>query len=219
MKKTIAAFLSSFVWGSMLLAQTAVWPAANVTAQSLGYVQNGVTGQLSATVTPSATSLNVINGTCTLAGQASNCNVAFAANMFITIDNEIMEICSVTVPGGGVTTLNFGILGSACPSLSGRGLDGTQIAQHLAPTSPGINLVSNNIIAWNHNATNVEIVALETYLSTAFPTILTTSPVITQKATTYSGGCSPNGMIGINTAGTTHATTIYVCVNGTWVGL
>lgn len=164
MKKLIFLFLIGI---SSLLSQTAVFPNAVVTDQQLGVAANGITGLLNNSVQVSDTSLNIKNGTCTANGISTTCNVAYKINMFVTIDSEIMRICSLG-SATGVTILNLGsvTVGSSCPSISGRGLDGTQIAAHSTITanacnSAGTGCVRNNIIAWNNNAKNKEIEAIE----------------------------------------------------------
>jgi|GEM_PF-7105199 len=144
-----------------VFAQTSQYPNSIAGPQQLGVVANGVTGTLNNSLTTSSTSANITNGTCTLGGQATTCSVAFQPYMFVTIQNEIMQICSIG-SGTGVTILNFGILGSACPSISGRGLDGTQIAAHTTPSFPNKITVYNNITAWTHMADSAEIQAIET---------------------------------------------------------
>ena len=157
--KTLTILLFST---GLLFSQTAVFPGGAVTEQSLGLVANGVSGTLNNSLTTSSTSLGVTDGTCTLAGQTTACATAFQQYMFITVQNEIMQICSLS-DSGTVTTLNFGVLGSGCPSLSGRGLDGSQIAAHTI-SSPNVITVYNNITAWTHNANAAEIIALESFL-------------------------------------------------------
>lgn len=152
-------FLLFVLAGSNLFAQTAYFPQSVAPNQQLGIVANGVNGTLNNSVQVSDTSLNVRNGTCTMAGQVTACNVAFQAGMFITLDNEIMQVCSLG-SSTGVTILNLGVVTSSCPSLSGRGLDGTQTVTHNSLSSP----VRNNITAWTHMADKAEIQAMETGL-------------------------------------------------------
>ena len=147
--KTLTILLFST---GLLFSQTAVFPGGAVTEQSLGFVANGVSGTLNNSLTTSSTSLGVTDGTCTLAGQTTACATAFQQYMFITVQNEIMQICSLS-DSGTVTTLNCGVLGSGC----------SQIAAHTI-SSPNVITVYNNITAWTHNANAAEIIALESFL-------------------------------------------------------
>jgi len=159
--KTLTILLFST---GLLFGQTSQFPSSIATRQQLGVVANGVSGTLNNSLTTGSTSANITNGTCFLAGQVTPCSSAFQPNMFITIQNEIMQICSIG-SATGVTVLNFGILGSSCPSISGRGLDGTQIASHTTPSFPNTITVYNNITAWTHMADSAEIIGVESAIN------------------------------------------------------
>lgn len=142
-----------------LSAQVSPFPQTVVTDQQLGVAGNGVQGSLNITQQISDTTITLTNGTCFAFGNTVPCNLAFVPSQFISIDNEIEEICGIST-NGSTTTLNLGIFGSNCPSVAGRGLDGSTAAAHNNLLSP----VYNNIVAWNNNAKNKEIESIENYL-------------------------------------------------------
>jgi hypothetical protein len=139
-----------------VFSQTATYPGKIATDQQLGVAGNGVFGSMRAQQAIGDNTLVLANGTCTFAGINTACNVAFKPAMFIVVDNEVEQVCSITVSGSN-TILNLGIEGSPCPSTQGRGLDGSQVSAHNNLSTR----VNNDIVAWNHNATVKEVQAIE----------------------------------------------------------
>lgn len=133
-------------------AQHAVFPGAVVTDNQLGLAVNVTRAQLANSVGVTDTTFYVTNSSCVKDGYAASCASAFAANMFLVLDNEAVQVCGV-VPGAVSTALQLGH--ASCPNIDGRGFDNTVIAAHRAA------IISSISIAWNHNAQNKEIEAIE----------------------------------------------------------
>lgn len=138
MKRTLLFFL---LLGAVHAQNTAKFPGSVPTAAQVGVARNRAETTLTSGINATATSIPV----------ASSSN--FAAGSFVTIDNEIMAVCSV--PDG--THLNVGV--SACPNVDGRGTDTTNgggaAASHLASAK-----VQARIVAWNQNQLAAEVIAL-----------------------------------------------------------
>lgn len=139
-----------------LAAVTALWsqnpnsakfPAAVAADKNLGVQVNNLTGSISAAMVAGDTQVAV--NACT--------NVV--NDMNVTIDNEILHVCSCTA-----STMKFGI--SACGNADGRGLDGTTAASHASGTSWFAYL-----IALDHNQTAAEVKALESELEPGVTTL------------------------------------------------
>lgn len=130
-----------------LCAQTPIYPGGVATDADLMVAKNRAVTNLINDVAIDDTSL-IVKST-----------ALFTANMTVSIDNEIISICSV----GGSNVLNVGV-GAACPSITGRGFDGTTAAIHKATNCNQNTLagcVANFMPAWYHNALRVEVEALE----------------------------------------------------------
>lgn len=121
-------------------AQTARFPSNVATDADLMTMANRAQSQLSGSMTSSATSFTVVSGS------------QFSANMLLSIENEIVKVCSIVGQ-----TVNVGY--SSCPSIDGRGYDGTAAASHASGKT-----VAANVDAWHHNALAAEIKAIETAL-------------------------------------------------------
>ena len=130
-----SALLIFFSFG--LMAQTAKYPAAVATDNDLMVVANNAQTTLSTQMNATDTSFTVVTGS------------KFAANMLLTIENEIVKVCSVVG-----NTANVGY--SSCPNIDGRGYDGTSAAPHASGK-----LVSAYIDSWHHNAMAAEVKAIE----------------------------------------------------------
>lgn len=141
-------------------AQTAIFPGGVVTDNQLGIAGNVTRAQLANSITAAATTISVANSSCVKAGYSVACTAAFVPNMMLVLDNEAVQICSVTA-AALTTALQVGH--SSCPNIDGRGFDGTTAAAHNAA------IISSIAIAWNHNATNKEVEAVEGALSGIFP--------------------------------------------------
>lgn len=136
-----------FLGATAAYAQTPIYPGGVATNAQLMVAKNRAITNLKADVAATDTSLIVTS------------TALFTANMTVSIDNEIISICSV----GGSNTLNVG-RGSACPDISGRGFDGTTAAIHKATTCNTTTLVgcvANFMPAWYHNALATEVEAIE----------------------------------------------------------
>lgn len=120
--------------------QTATYPSSVVTDQQLKVLKDRAQTALNAPLTASATTLSVVS------------SAKFAADMIVTIDSEQIAICAV---GSGSITVGH----SACPSLDGRGFNGTAAASHANNS-----VVSAYLVSWMHNAHSAEIKAIETAL-------------------------------------------------------
>lgn len=112
----------------------AQFPGAVATDKDLIVAKNRAESTLSTSINSSTLTITVANGS------------LFAANMLVTIDNEIIQICSVSS-----NTL------TVCAD--GRGKDGTLAASHNAGRS-----VRGQITALHHNALATHIKAIETAL-------------------------------------------------------
>ncbi len=121
-----------------LMAQTAQYPNSVVTNNELMVVKNQLFTKLKADSLPTDTTIVVASTT------------GFAANMLVTVDSEIMQVCSVS----GSNTLNIGH--SSCPNADGRGFDNTIAASHKTNASASV-----FIDAWHHNAVTAEVKAIE----------------------------------------------------------
>jgi hypothetical protein len=124
----------------LLYSQTAIYPGAVVTDQQLKIAVNNVQTTLNAAMMSGDTGIVVVNAT------------GFVANMLVSIDNEIVSICSVS---GNILTVGT----TTCPNAAGRGFDGTSAVGHVAAAK-----VSGFVEAWHSNAKNKEIEAIETAL-------------------------------------------------------
>ncbi len=134
----IYAFLALAV---LAAAQTAKFPAEVATDAQLMVARNGVQTALTAGMSTGATSFTVKSAT------------GITANMLLTIDSEIVKVCSVAG-----TTVSIGH--SSCPNVDGRGFDATTAAVHALGAR-----VSAYVDAWHHNAVTAEIKAIEASLS------------------------------------------------------
>jgi len=138
-------FLLTLLAAFTLSAQTAVFPNSVVTDGQLKIAANGIAGApvsiLGAGIGASDTAVTVIDGT------------LFPANTIITLESEKLSICAKS---GNVLTVGTA---TTCPSISGRGFDGTTASAHGVGTPTWL-----FIDAWYHNATRVEIEAVESYL-------------------------------------------------------
>jgi hypothetical protein len=121
--------------------QTAAFPAAVVTDGQLRVAANQA----------SAPTINLPMGSTDTSVTVSNA-AGIPINSVVTIDNENLAVCAVA---GNV--LSFGK--SACPNVDGRGFDGSAAAAHGAGAQAYL-----NVDAWFHNATRVELEAIETAL-------------------------------------------------------
>lgn len=120
-----------------LRGQTARFPSAAATDSDLGVVRNRAQSTLLASMGPTDTSFTVSSGS------------SFSANMLLTVEGEIIQICAVAG-----NTLSVGH--SSCPNADGRGFDGTTATAHAA----GQWIVAN-IDAYHHNGVAGEIKAIE----------------------------------------------------------
>lgn len=158
-----------------LSAQSAVFPNSAVGDNQLKIASNGLPNApattLSSTIGNSDTTITVTNGT------------IIPVNTIITVDSEKISICAKSN-----NALTVGVAGS-CPSTSGRGFDGTTATAHSASAQVWL-----FIDAWYHNATRVEIEAIEAYLlaRTNYKQTITnaTSPV-SIPASTHLQGTTP----------------------------
>jgi parallel beta-helix repeat protein len=121
-------------------AQTAAFPSRVATDADLKVLKDRAQTTLTAPLNASATSFTVVSGS------------KYAANVIVTIDSEQIAVCSVS---GNTLTVGQ----SACPNVDGRGFGGTSAASHAS----GV-LVSAYAVAWNWNAPNAEIKAMQTAL-------------------------------------------------------
>lgn len=142
---SMRSFLLVLLSTLTLSAQTAVFPNSAANDAQLKIASNGLpnapSSLLASTIASTDTTINLLSGT------------LFPANTIITIESEKISICNKSG-----NTLTVGTA-TACPSVTGRGFDGTSSAGHAANTQ-----VWMFIDAWYHNATRVEIEAIETYL-------------------------------------------------------
>ncbi len=149
-----------FVAG-VALAQTAKFPTSVAGNGQLMVAGNNVASTLGASAGAADTSLTVTSTT------------GFVANMLLTFSdsNEIAVICSVSAPN----QLFLGY-GGTCPSISGRGFDGTTATTHASGAA-----IADWYTAWHHNALRVEIEAIETTLGANLANVLTgvTFPLVT----------------------------------------
>lgn len=156
---------------SLTLAQTAAFPTSVVGNGQLMVAGNNVLSTLGASVGVSDTTLTVTSTT------------GIVANMLLTFSDskEIAVVCSVSTPN----QLFLGY-GGTCPSISGRGFDGTTATTHATGAE-----IADWYTAWHHNALRVEIEAIETALGANLANVLTgvTFPLITAASVVYCPTC------------------------------
>lgn len=128
------------ILAGLIHAQTAVYPANVVTDEQLKVQVNGIQTVLTAPLTIAGTLASV------------NSCAHIGANMFATIDQEILAISACTGTSMTIDTASPG-----CSS--GRACDGTVATQH-SSRAP----VQLFIVAWHHNAARKEIEAIEATL-------------------------------------------------------
>lgn len=143
-RKPIIAGLSLMAIGAIVMAQNAVFPSAVVTDNQLMKASNNYVGAtLSSSIGASDTSVIV----------SSTQGLAFPALITFSDSPEIAAVCNITG-----NTLVFGY-GGSCPSVNGRGFDGTTAAGHAASAKVGAFMD-----AWHRNTDRVEIESIETTL-------------------------------------------------------
>jgi hypothetical protein len=128
---------------SCFAQSTAVFPRRVATNSDLFVASNNYSSTLTVGVSSSATTLTVASTS------------GFTAPGVVTIDNEVIAVCSVT---SGTT---FRVGSSACPNIDGRGYDGTSGVAHIATRT-----VQGRVIARLHNQMAAEVKAIETKLNT-----------------------------------------------------
>ncbi len=127
-------FCSALFVSCTLLAQTAQYPTALATTSDLLIAKNRAQTVTTASFNATTLTIPVQLGT------------VFTAPTDVTIDNEIIKICTVATS-------------SLTACVGGRGFDNSTAASHTNATQ-----VLGNINAWYHNAMAAEIIALESYL-------------------------------------------------------
>lgn len=149
------------------------YPGAVATDADLTVARNNIRAKLSSNITSTAMSIPLTSSTS-----------GIVPNMVVTIDQEILFICAVS---GYNLTIGTG---TACPSVSGRGYDGTTAAAHnIGPCSSTNNAgcVIGGVVAIQHNSMAAEIKAIEGALGPNLslvpqPLILTTAYAFTPQA-------------------------------------
>ena len=138
--------LAFFAFVPALLAQTSTFPTSLDTDTFFKVAKNQVQTTLLASAALGDTTLIVVNST------------GMVSNMLLTIDSEIVSVCSVS---GNV--VNVGV--SSCPNVDGRGFDGTTAIGHVATAK-----VSAFVDAWHHNAVTSALENIESAIGTGYPT-------------------------------------------------
>lgn len=159
---------------AFLCAQTASFPSAVATDAQLKVAANNLQTTLDGSITAAQTTITVRDAT------------GIAANMLLSIDNEIVSVTSVA---GRVLTVV-------------RGFDGTTAVAH-NPNRP----VQARVAAWHHNSLKEEIKAVQTALG---PGLSNVSPTQFQ-AGPYSWTQSPGGSL---TSAIVNAVTLTPCPTG-----
>ena len=175
MRTLIAALLLS----TAAFAQTASFPSSVATSATNFKAGNNV-----GTTTTVAQSIS--DTTLTVASSAG-----IVAPMLISVGVTRPEIEAVCLVSGNTLTIGYN---GTCPSLSGRGFDGTSAASHLSGVP-----VNGNIVAWHRNKDAAEIAAIETALGPNLSNI-PTGPQGPAGATGAQGSQGIQGIQGIQGA-------------------
>ena len=163
---TIAACLLAVSCAHRVHAQTSPFPTSLDTDATLKVLVNGVSTQLTSSMTTATTTLSV-----------SAC-AGIVANVLITIDQEIMPVSGCT---GTVL-----VVGS-------RGFNGTTAATHASATP-----IYAYITAWNVNAADSAIKAIEGALGANLVNVVTGNSSPTLNSLTVSGA---GGVISTSSSG------------------
>jgi hypothetical protein len=128
------------------IAQTPVFPGGVATDSALGVARNNISDQLTSGLSATGTSMTVLSG------------AGIVPNMLLSLNKnapapEIVWVCQVVGTTVG-TTITIGK--GTCPSVNGRGIDGTVATAHVEGES-----VMNVPVSWYSNALRVEVEALE----------------------------------------------------------
>jgi hypothetical protein len=186
--KKLALFLLPY----LAFAQTAKFPTSVVTDNQLTVATNRLTAQVAAPVTSSQTTITVAS----IAGGPVPAYTLFTIDQGAAI--ETVMVCSASG-----TTLTIGY--SSCPNVDGRGFDNTTAQAH----STGA-VVNAYFVAWQQNAPNKEIEAIEGALGAGF-----SYSRLAQKFT----GAGPPGSIALSLPGDIYADTtndfLYQCFQTT----
>ena len=176
------------------------------------------TASFPGTVATDATMFNAANnvGSTLLAAQSATDTVAIVVssagitpNMLISVGTTKPEIEAVCAVAGNTLTLGYN---GVCPSITGRGFDGTAAAAHAAGKASPVNV---NLVAWHRNKTNAEITAVETALGANLANL---PPVLAFAASTYDFAAQqPAGSL-IAGSNTITLTPVPLGVNGSDVG-
>lgn len=171
-----------------LVAQTATFPGAVVTDPQMMVAGNNLNTTLLSPISSSATSATLLSS----AGFQQNMLVSFSDS------HEIAVICQVNG-----NTISFGYNGS-CPSITGRGFDGTTATGHI-PTAQ----VAGFYVAWHRNVDRVEIEAIENALGAGLSNVGSVKQV--------SAACGVAASPGpITTTGTLSLTDVTAAHNGSY---
>lgn len=171
-----------------LLAQTATFPGAVVTDPQMMIAGNNLNTTLVSNISSTDTSITVAS------------SAGFQRNMLISFSDshEIAVICDVN---GNTLSIGYG---GPCPSLAGRGFDGTTASGHIAKAQ-----VAGFYVAWHRNVDRVEIEAIETALGAGLSNVGTVKQVSVACGIAASPGT-------ITTTGTISLTDLTAPHNGTY---
>ena len=134
---------------AVLFCQTPSFPGSLANDRQLMVAANQVQSSLGNSIGIGDTTLTLASGN------------GFLNNMIITVDSEIMSVCSAV---GNVIQVGR----ASCPNIDGRGFDGSAITTHTAGAA-----VSNFVAAWYHNAMAQEVKAVESALGVNLSNVAT----------------------------------------------
>lgn len=172
----VLPFLALSLW-----AQTAQFPGAIATDATMFRTANNVGTKLAAPQSATATSLTVAS------------SAGIVAPMLISVGSVRPEIEAVCAVNGNVLTIGYN---GACPSITGRGFDGTTAVAHAVSASaiPDVNV---NVVSWLVAKQKAEIQAIETALGVNLENVGGTT-------VTWPGSAGVPNYSGANTWGTSY---------------